>query len=95
MLEDEFDTLVPDDASNGAGGHSVPANGPKADSMSSRIVQLLGTHPSKRFDAATVAAELGITNLNSLRGTLLRLASTKYIQKAGRGGFQAKKGTAM
>ena len=83
--------MPPDEGACAGVQSATGSNGLKPDSMASRIVRLLGAHPTRRFDAAAIASELRVTNINSLRGTLLRLANTKYIEKAGRGGFQARK----
>jgi hypothetical protein len=93
VLEDEFDGLVPPDdaAAVNATQRTTASNGLKPNSMANRIVHLLSDHPARQFDAAEIARELGIGNLNSLRGTLLRLAASKHIHKAGRGEFQARK----
>jgi hypothetical protein len=90
-LEKELDSLLPpDDEHEDVCTESTgKSSGLVAGSMASRIVELLNSHPDRSFDALTIAKELGIANLNSLRGTLLRVAESERIRKVRRGTYKA------
>jgi hypothetical protein len=59
-------------------------------SMASRIVTALEKIAPKAAKANQVQKELGAKSLNSVRGTLLRLAESDLIERAERGQYRAK-----
>ena len=99
QLEAELDALLPP----GRPGRprSTPITGapaapgrPKgrrarAGSLASRVVELLESAPEDTFGVPDVAARLGVSNVRSLRATVLRLASGKKIRRQKRGRYQA------
>jgi hypothetical protein len=97
-MEQELDRLRSEDGNAPATAETASGatagNGMQPGSMASRVIELLGTHPEQAFEAPTIAQQLGIKNVNSLRGTLRRLADTKRIDKRSRGKFRARRESA-
>lgn len=96
LLEVEFEQFISDDekvvdATTTAATTAKDTNGLVPGSMATRVVELLNAHREKIFKAPVIARELGIKNVNSLRGTLRRLADSKRIDQPGRGKFRAAK----
>jgi len=89
--ETELDSILPPDGQRMEFSPSVDLGNLVPGSIASRVLELLTAHAGRSFDAPTIAQELGIKNINSLRGTLLRMADGKRIQKASRGMYQARK----
>lgn len=75
---------------NGDGAESRLVEG----SMASRIVEALQSVAPKPANAQQVQKRLGTSNINSVRGTLLRLAESGLIERPERGQYRAK-GRAM
>jgi len=95
QMEAELDSLLPEDNDSLARGAVVSSgNGMHPGSMASRVVELLAGS-EHAFDAPTIAQQLGIKNVNSLRGTLRRLVDSKKIDKRGRGKFRAHREAGM
>lgn len=61
----------------------------RAGSLASRVVELLESAPDETFRVPEVAARLGISNIRSLRATVMRLASRRKIRRQRRGRYQA------
>jgi hypothetical protein len=100
-LEAELDSLLPPDSDSG----SPPTVGTAGDtvqpileglvpgSMASKVVELLIGNSERSFDVSAIARGIGLDadKINSLRGTVLRLADSGRIQKVRRGTYRAKK----
>jgi len=102
QLEAELDALLP---SGRVGRPSLtlvpapakPAGRPKgrrarAGSLASRVIELLESAPSEALSVPDVAERLGVSNIRSLRATVLRLASGRKIRRQKRGRYQAAAG---
>jgi len=101
QLEAELDALLP----SGRGGRPPAAalavatsagaaprkrgRRARAGSLASRVIELLESAPGEAFGVPDVAERLGVSNIRSLRATVLRLASGKKIRRQQRGRYQA------
>lgn len=94
--EAELDELLPDDdaAASGASALMVSSHGARTipGSLASRIVDYVTSQNGKDVEVAQVAEALGVTNINSIRGTLQRLVTSKRIGRAGWGKYRARIG---
>jgi len=89
QLEDELDRLLP----GRPGGRRMKAKGPRAPrgAITRRIIQLMQSEPRRAFGVTEIAKRLKLSNLRSLRATVLRLASQRHIQRQRRGLYRATK----
>lgn len=99
QLEGELDALLPAGRPGRPGSTPGPSGTPapgrpkgrraRAGSLASRVIELLESTPGDTFAVPEVAARLGVSNVRSLRATVLRLASGKKIRRQKRGRYQA------
>jgi hypothetical protein len=86
VYEQELDRLL-DPSENGVSDYAE-RNSP--DSIWNRTLAYLEADPKQAFSAPTIATALQVANVNTIRGTLSRLAAVGKISKAGRGEYQAR-----
>ena len=90
-LESQLDDLIGGVREPGcARAHPVgrPGRNGAGEAMSARVVGLLESRPGEPFGPREIASALALMNIDSLRGTLARLARSGRIAKAGRGKFR-------
>lgn len=106
QLEAELDALLPSArpgrpaALAAVAAVAAPAPSPgrprgrraRAGSLASRVIELLESAPGEALSVPDVAERLGVSNIRSLRATVLRLASGKKIRRQQRGRYQAGAG---